>query len=198
MAMYPVFLKLKDKECLVVGGGKVALRKVHGLLAAGARVTVIAPRLETALRDMTGTGKIASNERPYRSEDLTSCAVVIAATDSAQVNHRIFRDAQNARILANVVDDPEHCDFYVPSIVKRGDLQVAISTSGKAPLFAKRLRKFLERILYPGLDEDLGTLGEERKRAIQSSCKTGEARHEDVRRALAARIAEIMRRIEQA
>ena len=182
---------------MVIGAGAVARRKVRGLLAASARVTVIAAEIEEELQQMGNEGQIRILCRPYHPGDLIGYSIAIAATDSISVNHEVYQDAQDLGILVNVVDDPEFCDFFVPAIVARGDLLVAVSTSGKAPLFAKRIRQLLEKKLYPGIGTDLALLGKERKHALEASHDEGEKRHDDVRRALEPRIAEIMRRIEQ-
>jgi precorrin-2 dehydrogenase/sirohydrochlorin ferrochelatase len=142
---YPVFLDLKGKACLVVGGGKVAERKVPGLLKAGARVKVVSPGLTRRLKEEKSRGTIRHIPRRYRKADLRGAFLVIAATDSREENQRISSDARE--ILVNVVDTPELCNFIVPSTVNRGPLTIAISTSGTSPAMARAIRKEIE-VLY--------------------------------------------------
>ncbi|MHB9024823.1 MAG: precorrin-2 dehydrogenase/sirohydrochlorin ferrochelatase family protein [Armatimonadota bacterium] len=136
---YPVFLDLRGKRCVVIGGGKVAKRKVDGLLEAGAEVVVIAPRI-SAMPD--GVQVI---QREYTPSDLDGAMLVIASTDDPGVNDAIFREATARGIWVNVVDVPENCSFILPSVVRRGALRIAISTGGASPALAKRLRKSLEQ-----------------------------------------------------
>lgn len=144
MKYYPISLDISNKRCAVVGGGGVAERKVARLLDCGARVTVvgkrISPRLK-ALRDSRRIGHVASN---YSAEHMNGWFLVIGATDSSRVNRRVYRDAKQKGILVNIVDDPEHCDFILPSLLERGDLSIAVSTGGKSPALAKKLRMDLE------------------------------------------------------
>ncbi|HEY3418705.1 MAG TPA: bifunctional precorrin-2 dehydrogenase/sirohydrochlorin ferrochelatase [Armatimonadota bacterium] len=135
---YPVFLDLRGKRCVVIGGGKVARRKVEGLLEAGAEVIVIAPRI-SAMPD--GVQRI---QRAFTPGDLDGAMLVIASTDNPAVNDAIFREATARGIWVNVVDVPENCTFILPSVVRRGALRIAISTGGASPVLAKRLRKSLE------------------------------------------------------
>jgi precorrin-2 dehydrogenase/sirohydrochlorin ferrochelatase len=144
---YPVFLDLKGRDCVVVGGGKVAERKVLGLLKAGARVRVVSPGLTRRLAKEKTNGTIRHIPRRYRKTDLRGAFLVIAATDSGEENGRISSDAGD--ILVNVVDTPELCNFIVPSTVKRGPLTIAVSTSGTSPAMARAIRKELES-LYGG------------------------------------------------
>jgi len=143
---YPVFLKLKNKVCVVIGGGKVAERKILGLLAVGAKVKVISPDLTPKLKSLYEKGTFIWEERPYRRGDLTGAFLVIAATNDPSVQEEIFKEAEEKNIPCNVVDRPEYCTFIVPSIIKRGDLVIAISTSGASPALARRLRETLEEI----------------------------------------------------
>lgn len=144
---YPVFLDLKGRGCVVVGGGKVAERKVLGLLKAGARVKVISPALTSRLAKEKSSGAIRHIPRRYRKTDLRGAFLVIAATDSLEENSRISSDVGDT--LVNVVDTPELCNFIVPSTLKRGPLTIAISTSGTSPAMARAIRKELEA-LYGG------------------------------------------------
>jgi precorrin-2 dehydrogenase / sirohydrochlorin ferrochelatase len=144
MRYYPVFLDLNEKACVVIGGGRVAERKVLTLLKAGARVTVVSPRVTEALRRLKEKGKIAIRRDSFRATDLKAVHLAIAATDDRAVNEQVFRKASHLRIPVNVVDDPKHCSFIVPSIISRGDILLAISTGGLSPALAKALRKKLQ------------------------------------------------------
>ncbi len=135
---------LETKLCIVVGGGAVAERKVESLLAAGARVRVIAPAATDALTTLARDGKIEWLPCVYRDGDLEGAFLVVAATDDAEVNHAVARQATTRGLLVNVVDDPAWCNFTAPAVVRRGDLTIAISTGGDAPALAGHLRAELE------------------------------------------------------
>lgn len=144
MALYPVFFELKDRNCLVVGGGRVATRKTTSLLECGARVRVVAPRVVPDMERLALAGKIGLERREYRREDLDGMFLVIAATDDPAVNRRVSADARSLGVPVNVVDSLDASDFIVPSVVRRGDLVIAISTSGHSPALARWLREELE------------------------------------------------------
>jgi precorrin-2 dehydrogenase/sirohydrochlorin ferrochelatase len=143
MRYYPVCLDIKGRPCLVVGGGGVGTRKVKGLLSAGAQVTVVSPELSAELQDLTPV-PVRCHRRRYRPEDLDGMFLVFGATDDEALNRRISADAGQRNMLCNIADRPQMCSFILPSVVHRGDLLLAISTSGRSPAFAKRLRKDLE------------------------------------------------------
>ena len=145
VSYYPVFLNLSGKKCVVVGGGKVAGRKVGALLECGAEVTVVSPELCEELKGLVEAGEITAAVRPYRSGDLKGSAVVIAATGTRSVNVEIVNEARKRGIPVNVVDDPDYSDFIVPSCLKRGDITIAVSTSGKSPALARKIRENLEK-----------------------------------------------------
>ena len=147
MRYYPVLLDLADRECIVVGGGTIAEGKIGPLVAAGARVTVIAPVLAPLLAVQHRAGRFAQVARDYRRGDLAGAFLVIAATDDAEVNHAVHAEAVAAGALVNVVDDPPYCGFILPSVMRRGDLTVAVSSAGHAPALAVRVRERLEREL---------------------------------------------------
>jgi len=144
MDYYPIFLRLAARPCLVVGGGDVATQKVHSLLAAGAAVTVIAPRRGAALQGLGEAGTIVCHSRRFAAGDTHGFVLVYAATADAAVNRAVFEEAEAAGILVNVVDHPPLCRFIAPAVVRRGALTVAISTGGTSPALAKRLRRELE------------------------------------------------------
>ncbi len=142
MGYYPIMMDLTDKPCLVVGGGKVALRKVKSLLEAGARVTLISPEIDKELAE----SGIEILQRSFEPGDTLAFKLVFAATDSRELNARISEEAAGAGIPVNVVDDPELCSFIVPAVVRRSDLVISVSTGGKSPALAKKIRKELEEI----------------------------------------------------
>jgi precorrin-2 dehydrogenase/sirohydrochlorin ferrochelatase len=144
MKYYPINLDIAGRNCLVVGGGSVASRKAATLLKCGAAVTVISPRVCERVDQLAAEGAIRLNKRPYHSTDLDGMFLVIGATDDEDVNRRISQDAKARRMLCNIADRPEVCNFILPSIVRRGDLIVTISTSGSSPAFAKKMRQCLE------------------------------------------------------
>jgi uroporphyrin-III C-methyltransferase/precorrin-2 dehydrogenase/sirohydrochlorin ferrochelatase len=147
MRYYPAFLDLADRLCVVVGGGPIAEGKVAPLVAAGARVTVIAPELTPGLAAQHRAGRFTHLGRSYRPGDLRGAFLVIGATDDPAANHAVHAEATGLGALVNVVDDPPHCGFILPAIMRRGDLTVAVSTSGDAPALAVRIRERLEREL---------------------------------------------------
>lgn len=147
MRYYPVYLNLEDRPCVVVGGGPVAEGKVEGLLEAGARVTVVSPTVTPRLAELAGSGRVVHRSRPYRRGDLAGAFLAIGGTDDRSVNGEIWEEAADAGVLLNLVDDPPRCGYIAPSIVRRGDLAIAVSTGGKAPALAVRLRERLERMV---------------------------------------------------
>ena len=159
MTQYPVNLVLDGRRCLVVGGGKVALRKVEGLLACGGRVTVVAPRVDPKLQALDG---LTIEERRWRPEDLEGMWLVIAATDDPAVNRAVFDAGQRAGVWVNGADDPTNCSFTLPSVVRRGDLQVTVSTGGRSPALATWLRGRLEGEIGPEYAVLLDLLATER------------------------------------
>jgi precorrin-2 dehydrogenase/sirohydrochlorin ferrochelatase len=161
MRYYPVHLDVSGRSCLVVGGGAVGARKAGTLCDCGAAVTVVSPEATEALRRLAEGGRIELRQRDYASEDLAGMFLVIGATDDEELNRRISRDAESRRILCNIADRPEACSFILPSIVTQGDLVLTISTAGKSPALAKRLRQELERqfgVEYAVLLELMGAI----------------------------------------
>jgi len=144
---YPINLvRLEERRCIVVGGGEVAFRKVESLLDAGAReVVVISPRLGDGLAQLQRRGRIQHLARGYRAGDLKGAFLAIATTDDPEVNEAISEEAEAGGILVNVADDPDHCNFIVPSTLRRGDLVIGLSTGGQSPALAANLRRQLER-----------------------------------------------------
>src|ERR1700730_6269241 len=162
-SLFPMFLKLEGKRCLVVGAGKVGEPKVGGLIDTGARVHVVALEAGEAVRNWARTGKITFELRAFVPEDLDGTFLAVVATASRVLNETIYREAQRRGILCNVVDVPEYCDFYYPAVVRRGDLQIAVSTTGQSPALAQKLRQQLERQFGHGYTRWVAELGETRK-----------------------------------
>ena len=144
MAYYPIFLELRDRACLVIGGGPVAERKVEGLVEAGARVTVVSPTVTDRLSTWAATGVAVHIARPYRSEDLSAQDVVFVATDDHDVTTAVVQDARARRIWLNAADDAARSDFILPSVLRRGALTVAVGTGGASPALARVIRQELE------------------------------------------------------
>jgi precorrin-2 dehydrogenase/sirohydrochlorin ferrochelatase len=141
---YPVFLDIAGKKCIIVGGGKVAERKCLPILAAGARVTIISPKITSVLEKQREKGMLRHIGRNYRTGDIRSAFVVIVATDSEEINRKVVSDARAEGVLLNVVDNPSLCNFIVPSVLRRGALTIAVSTGGVSPAMARTIRKRLE------------------------------------------------------
>jgi precorrin-2 dehydrogenase/sirohydrochlorin ferrochelatase len=144
MRYYPAYLDIRNRNCLVVGGGAVGTRKVQMLLKCGASVTVVSPVVSEPLKTLANRRTITLHQRSYRFSDLAGVFLVIGATDDAQLNRQISQDANRLDLLCNIADQPRDCNFILPSIVNRGDLIISVSTSGNSPALAKKLRKSLE------------------------------------------------------
>jgi precorrin-2 dehydrogenase len=157
--MFPIFLKLEGRRCLVVGAGTIGEGKIRGLLQAGASVEVVAPWAIPQIRAWSDNGVLVWKARVFEASDLDHVSIVVAATPSREVNTRIFQEARLRNVLCNSVDDPENCDFYYPAVVQRGDLQIAISTNGRSPALAQRLRQELEQQFGPEYEAWLEELG---------------------------------------
>jgi precorrin-2 dehydrogenase/sirohydrochlorin ferrochelatase len=163
-----MFVKLEGKRCLVVGAGKVGEPKIGGLVETGARVHVIAQEASHAVQQWAQAGKITLELRPFIPADLEGTFLAVVATASRDLNASIYREAQQRGILCNVVDVPEYCDFYYPAVVRRGDLQIAISTNGQSPSLAQKLRQQLGRQFGPAYAPWVAELGETRKLVLAS------------------------------
>jgi precorrin-2 dehydrogenase / sirohydrochlorin ferrochelatase len=166
MTYYPIHLDIKDRQCLVVGGGEVGQRKTLGLLDCGARVTVVSPKATAKLMQLAEENRIQCRLRPYETEDLTGVFLVIGATDDETLNRRVHADADARNILCNIADRPAICNFILPSVIRRGDLVITVSTSGKSPAFAKRLRRSLETQFGPAYGPFLTLMGNLRQRLL--------------------------------
>ncbi|HJZ66100.1 MAG TPA: bifunctional precorrin-2 dehydrogenase/sirohydrochlorin ferrochelatase [Candidatus Acidoferrum sp.] len=144
MSLFPMFVKLEGRQVVIVGGGEIAVGKLDGLLQAGAKVAVVSPAVNSQVSSLVKEGKIEWREKQFAPEDLEGAFLVIAATSVPSVNESVYRAADARGLLCNAVDDIENCHFYYGAVVQRGDLQIAISTNGKSPALAQRLRKELE------------------------------------------------------
>ncbi len=162
---FPAFLDLRGRRCLVVGGGVIGERKVRDLVDCGARVTVVSPALTPGLSALVASGLVAHRARKFLRSDVRDCAVVIAATGSVRVDDTVATEARRRNALVNVVDRPAHCDFIVPSVLRRGELQIAVSTGGRSPALAREIRRRLEPLFGPELGEVVEQVGRERARA---------------------------------
>ncbi len=165
--LYPIFLRLTGEAVLVVGAGAVGTRKVSGLLAAGARVTVVAPEATDEIGRLAGEGKVRWERRPFEESDVKGHRLVFAATPDRAVSERVERAAAGAGLLVNVADTPDLCSFYLPSVLERGPLKVAVSTSGACPAYARELRRRLERRIGKRTDGFVELLGRMRERVRQ-------------------------------
>jgi precorrin-2 dehydrogenase / sirohydrochlorin ferrochelatase len=166
MKYYPVNLDMTNKRCVVVGGGDVAERKVERLLECGAQVTVVSKSLTPALKARKKTGQMDHIDRDYEDQALDGAFMVIGATNRNDVNERVSKEAMARGLLVNIVDDPDRCNFILPSLVQQGDLSIAISTGGKSPALAKKLRKELEKQYGPEYQTLLVIMGILRKRIL--------------------------------
>lgn len=175
MNLLPIFVKLEGRRCLLVGAGHVALDKARSLLAAGARLRVIAPQALPAIEELAQSGQLEWTQREFAPADLDGNQLAIAATNEAEVNAAVHREAAARGILSNSVDDIPNCDFFFGSVVKRGPLQVAISTGGESPAFAQRLRREMDAALPEELGSWLENLGELRREVLATQPR-GEAR----------------------
>jgi precorrin-2 dehydrogenase/sirohydrochlorin ferrochelatase len=166
--LFPMFLKLTGKQCLVVGAGKVGEPKIAGLLETGASIRVVAVEASAAVRDWAQSGKVELELRRFEPNDLNGIFLVVVATSSRTLNERIYEEAQRRGVLCNIVDVPDLCDFFYPSVVRRGDLQIAVSTSGKSPSLAQKIRQQLEKQYGPAYAAWVAELGETRKLILGS------------------------------
>jgi precorrin-2 dehydrogenase/sirohydrochlorin ferrochelatase len=166
--LFPMFMKLAGKQCLIVGAGKVGEPKIGGLIDTAARIHVVALDASDQVHEWADAGKIELELRAFSQNDLDGKFLTVAATASETLNRLIYREAQRRAVLCNVVDVPEYCDFFYPAVVQRGDLQIAISTAGQSPSLAQKLRQQLERQFGPGYAEWVEQLGQTRRLILAS------------------------------
>ncbi len=176
MTLLPVFLRLTGRPCLVVGAGTVALAKIESLRGAEAAITVVAPEAVAQVQELAQQGLLRWHRRVFEAADLEGVSLVIAATNATEVNRTVYEEALRRNVICNAVDDPPNCDFYFGSVVTRGDLQVAISTAGKSPAVAQKLRREIDAQLPGDLGpwlEELGGL----RREVREATAAGEPRN---------------------
>jgi siroheme synthase-like protein len=166
---YPVFLEMKDRRCVVIGGGAVAERKVEGLVAVGTNVTVISPTITDRLRDMLTQGAIRHVAREYRTGDRAGYDLVFVATDNSEINAAVSNEARSLRIWVNSADDPDHCDFILPAVIRRGDLAVAVSTGGVSPAVTRAMREELDEYFTGEYGKFVQIAGEVRRELREKS-----------------------------
>ena len=174
MELFPLFLKLEGRPCLVVGAGPVAESKIESLVRCGANVRVVAPQATQAVREAASNGTIVWEQHPYQTSDLAGAFLVVAATSSPELHSQIFEQAQRQGVLCNAVDEPERCDFYYPAVVRRGPLQIAISTGGLFPALAHRLRQELELQFGPEYGAWVEEIGRSRKELLAADFSSAE------------------------
>jgi len=165
--LFPMMIDLAGRKCVVVGAGKIAAAKVEGLLSCGAKVVVIAPRAVRQIRARAGAGELLWRSRRFSARELKGAFLAVAATDSPSTNESVFRKCQAHGVLCNSVDDPEHCDFFYPAVLRRGPLQIAISTSGRSPALAARLRRELSRQFGPEWSAVVELAGKKRQEILK-------------------------------
>jgi siroheme synthase-like protein len=166
--LFPMFMKLEGRRVVVVGAGKVGAPKIGGLIETGARIRVIAQDAGAAVRQWAREGKIELDLRAFSNADLDGAFLAVVATASRNLNERIYFEAQRRGVLCNVVDVPDLCDFFYPSVVRRGDLQIAVSTAGQSPSLAQKIRQQLEQQFGPAYAAWVAELGETRKLILAS------------------------------
>jgi len=176
--LFPLFLKLKGRKCLVVGAGAIGQSKIASLLDAGAGVQVVAPSATAKIQGWARKGQIRWRKREFQDADLANCFLVVAATSSSKLHKKIFRLAKRRGVLCNVVDVPKLCYFYYPAVVRRGSLQVAVSTGGESPALAQRLRKELEAQFGPEYGDWVAELGKVRTRIRNGSTQATDKRRQ--------------------
>lgn len=166
--LFPMFLKLEGRQVLVVGAGKIGEPKIDGLLETGAHIRVVALDASAAVRDWAREGKIELELRAFSADDLSGAFLAVVATNSRTLNERVYNEAQRRGVLCNVVDVPDLCDFFYPAVVRRGDLQIAISTAGQSPSLAQKIRQQLEKQFGPAYAAWVAELGATRKLILAS------------------------------
>jgi siroheme synthase-like protein len=168
LALFPMFLRLEGRACLVVGAGAVAEEKICGLLASGARVRVIAPSATAEITRLAREKKLSWVRRNFRVRDISRMFLVVAATSSPEVHEVVWHAAHRAKVLCNVVDDPVRCDFFYGAVMRRGALQIAVSTGGRSPALAQQIRKRLEEQFGQEYAGWIARLGRKRSRLLIS------------------------------
>lgn len=168
MLYYPVFLNLKNKKAVVIGGGSVAERKAQTLLSCNADVSIISPKITPRLRRLVKEGKVEYIKKGYEDKDIKDAFIVVAATNDRGINEAIYKTAERDGCLLNIVDKPESSNFIVPSVISRGDLTIAISTGGRSPALSKQIRKELQQIYGREYEIFIKTMGKIRGALLRS------------------------------
>lgn len=166
--LFPMFLKLEGRQVLVVGAGRIGEPKIGGLLETGARILVVSLDASPTVREWARAGKLELDLRAFTAADLDGAFLAVVATNSRTLNERVYREAQKRGVLCNVVDVPDLCDFFYPAVVRRGDLQIAVSTAGQSPSLAQKIRQQLEKQFGPGYAAWVAELGETRRLILAS------------------------------
>ena len=195
--LYPLTSDLHGSSVLVVGAGRIGSRKIGSLVNAGARVTVVSPEATPEVRMLASINKIVWKQRTFRLRDLRKQYLAVAATHSSAINARVFSAGERRQILVNSVDDPANCSFHVPARISRGKLEVAISTSGTAPYFARRFKTFLDQILPSDLGSRIEKIGEIRRSVLEDAPTNKEKRATLVREALDPEIDGLLENIQR-
>lgn len=177
MALYPIFLKLEGRRVLIVGGGKIAEEKIYAVLRSARDVTVVAPEITAQIHKWAKAGLVQHIATEYQNGMASEFFLVIACTDSEDVNRAVYEEAKRSGVLCNAVDDPCYCDFYAPAVVSQGDFQIAISTGGNSPALAQQVRKELEQDFGPEYASWTNWLGRMRE-GIVSVLPRGQKRKE--------------------
>ncbi len=167
-SLFPMFLKLEGRQCLVVGAGRIGEPKIGSLLETGARIRVVSLSASPIVREWARAGKIELELRAFLAEDLDGAFLAVVATNSRSLNERVYHEAQRRGVLCNVVDVPDLCNFFYPAVVHRGDLQIAVSTAGQSPSLAQKIRRQLEKQFGPGYAAWVAELGETRRLILAS------------------------------
>lgn len=169
MAVFPMFVDLREKKCIIVGGGEIASRKAEILLKFEPKLTIIAPEINDRLKELFHQDKLDILIKEYSERDMEGACLAVAATSSPEVNARVYQDAIDRNVPVNVVDDPQKCTFLFPSVVLRGDLSIGISTSGNYPALSKKIRKIAENVFTEEYTEILKLLSAYRIKLRASS-----------------------------
>ena len=191
MSLFPIFVKLDGRAALVVGGGALAEAKIAALLESHAAVRVVAPKVSEAIERWTGEDRVAWHRREFAPSDVADADIVFAATGRREVDRAVTAAARQARVLVNAVDDPDFCDFYMPAIVRRGDLQIAVSTNGRSPALAQQLRQHLEAQFGPDWAQRVSALGE-RRLQILAATEPGAARNAELQQLAREAVKELL------
>lgn len=191
---FPMLVRLIGRKCLVVGAGEIAAEKIAGLLIHGALVEVVSPRAVERIQKLVRLGKIVWRRRQFSPRDLDGAFLAVAATNSAIVNQSVFRACHARGVLCNAVDDPVHCDFFYPAVVRRGPLQIAISTNGESPALAARLRRELETQFGPEWSDWVEHVGKLRRKILAKRMSAQARRERLLEMASPDQFQEFMRR----